>query len=541
MNKALIRGLATGISITVGTWVVTTGVVAHQTYRALQQRDLSSFDQHIQRLDTLVKPLHLLTVQQLATLQLVETGANCSQTITQTQQDLTTYSQILLDSNQTSTEVIQQLPLDYHQVQTCVNQLADECNRSHLVKQFAGQTCQQLFSYQQLLTDLEPQVDYWLNQDHTILVVLQNNQELRATGGFMGSYAKIKLNQGKITDLTISDIYEPDGQFPGFVTPPPGVAEYLSEGHGLRLPDSNWNPDFPMAAQQILHFFAQGKEQSIDNLIAINLSVIKRIMMVTGEIPLPDYGVAVTSDNVDQIARADRDEFFPGSQQKTNFLNALFTQLKFKLTQLTSQQQQELATILLESVRSKDLLAFSNDETLQNLYLKYQLAGALPNQPLLYLVESNVGINKANKDVYREVKLTVSDYRTTLAINFTNNNPLTAENEDSLHYINYQRLLVDPQFTIHQISVNGTVIDHWDSDQVVTAEGQKLTQIGFLVTVPEQQSTSVEIELTTDQPVTPFTILKQPGLPPTPYTVETATYTNSFLLEKDTDLTFSEK
>lgn len=120
--------------------------------------------------------------------------------------------------------------------------------------------------------------------NHRLVVLLQNSDELRATGGFMGSYAVIELNEGVIHQLHVQDIYVPDGQFTGFVTAPPGAAEYLSSGKGLRLPDSNWYPDFPTSAQSVMQFFALGKETQIKTIVAINVEVVEELLNITGPI-----------------------------------------------------------------------------------------------------------------------------------------------------------------------------------------------------------------------------------------------------------------
>lgn len=539
MNKKLGRWIGVGIILTVIGWWLTAIIFALGTYQNFHRQNITGTINQFQRLQQITHPLNLFTAHRSATLEFVDQGVVCLNQADTIQQDINTYYHQLLDPSQGNPELSQDLKSDFNQVTACLTSLNQLCQRSTIFQRIAQASCDQLDQSQQLATDISPLVPYLLDENHTFLVILQNNQELRATGGFMGSFAKIKLNGGQVSELTINDIYEPEGQFPGVVTAPPGVKEYLSEGHGLRLTDANWHPDFPTASQEILHFFAQGKEQSIDNFVALNLSVIKRIFTITGEIPLPDYGVVVTSDNVDQIARADRDQFFPGSQQKTNFLNALFTQLKFKLLTLTPQQQLEIMKVLIESIHSKDILAYSNDEVLQTFYHTYQVDGALPNQPLLYLVESNVGINKANKDIYREVELNLNDYRSKLTINFKNNNPQTQTSDvESLHYINYQRLVIDPAFTVAKIFVAGQAVESWDETEITTSTGQKLTQVGFLATVPEQQTSQVVIELATQTPVTNLTVIKQPGLPSTPYTVDTPDRHQTFLLEQDTSFQF---
>ncbi|MDP1743836.1 MAG: DUF4012 domain-containing protein, partial [Candidatus Amesbacteria bacterium] len=47
-----------------------------------------------------------------------------------------------------------------------------------------------------------------LNKDYVVL--LQNNTELRATGGFMGSYARLRFRNGTLQSTKFEDIYEPD-------------------------------------------------------------------------------------------------------------------------------------------------------------------------------------------------------------------------------------------------------------------------------------------------------------------------------------------
>ena len=109
-------------------------------------------------------------------------------------------------------------------------------------------------------------VEQLSSQQQKWIIIFQNSNELRATGGFMGSYSIIDINQGKIVSITTEDIYDADGQFPGFVDPPHGVKEYLSSGNGLRLPDANWNPDTKKSSQQVLHFFALGNKQNVSGV-----------------------------------------------------------------------------------------------------------------------------------------------------------------------------------------------------------------------------------------------------------------------------------
>lgn len=391
-----------------------------------------------------------------------------------------------------------------------------------------------------LVKNIDAAANELLVGQHRFIVVLQNSDELRATGGFMGSYASIELNEGVLKKLTIQDIYQPDGQFTGYVEAPAGAAEYLSAGQGLRLPDSNWNPDFPSSAQQIMQFFAFGKETQVDGVIAINLHVAEQLLTATGPIYLPDYGQTVTAENLSSLARADRSQFFPGSQQKRQFLQALFIQLKLQLAELFATQPETLAQLLLGEAHQKQIQAFALSEDLQKLFDNVQISGRMNtyrDQRYLSLIESNVGINKANRLVTRQVNLKIEPNVTEIQLEFSNQNPVTPLKDQRGDYINYQRIFVPPSFKVHDLIVNGSVLENWDENLVTTSTNEQIKQIGFLIAVPAKASGSATISLAHPTlPVNSMTIQKQSGLPPTPYRLQTPTKTIDFLLEKDVRL-----
>ena len=77
---------------------------------------------------------------------------------------------------------------------------------------------------------------------HTYMVLMQNNHEIRATGGLIGSYMLIDVNEGAITKMEEKEVYETDGQLTRVVDSPPVIAHVSPR---LYLRDSNDSPDFP--------------------------------------------------------------------------------------------------------------------------------------------------------------------------------------------------------------------------------------------------------------------------------------------------------
>ena len=84
--------------------------------------------------------------------------------------------------------------------------------------------------------------------NNTFIVLLQNNWELRPSGGFMGSYALVQFENNVLKDISVQDIYVPDGQIQGHVNPPKPVLQAFQQGF-WRLRDANWDPDFQKSAE----------------------------------------------------------------------------------------------------------------------------------------------------------------------------------------------------------------------------------------------------------------------------------------------------
>jgi hypothetical protein len=378
--------------------------------------------------------------------------------------------------------------------------------------------------------------EYLKSRPQTFLVVFQNTDELRATGGFMGSFAKVEIKDGLVQSLTIEDIYQPDGQFTGYVAAPPGVAEYLSSGNGLRLPDANWYPDFPTSAQTILSYFALGTENSITGVLSLNSSLVTTLLQMTGPITLPNSDTTVTAENFTQVARSDRATFFPGSRQKSMFLKSFLTQFKLALADLPPHKLPQLIQLFTTAGTHKEVQVFALDENLQQLAAQHQLDGSIqvPDtaDEYLFLVESNVGINKVNPLVSRSVKLDIADYQLTATITFTNQ---SSQDE----YINYQRVIVPPTTALHAAAFGGQDIplETIHDNSLTTYHKNQLRQYGILVAVPKNSQKTLQLTFTTPnyyQNTSPSVFIqKQAGLPATPYSLTFNGTTTELLLEHD--------
>ncbi|MBX4206107.1 DUF4012 domain-containing protein, partial [Candidatus Microgenomates bacterium] len=88
-----------------------------------------------------------------------------------------------------------------------------------------------------------------MDKPKTYLVLVQNNLELRPTGGEIGAFALVSFDHGKLTDIKVTDVSVADGQLVGKVDPPESLKKSLGESN-FWFKDSNWDPDFIVSAQK---------------------------------------------------------------------------------------------------------------------------------------------------------------------------------------------------------------------------------------------------------------------------------------------------
>ena len=260
---------------------------------------------------------------------------------------------------------------------------------------------------------------FGLYQPTKVLVLLQNNYELRPTGGFMGSYATFTFDKFKIKDFRIYDIYDADGHVSNYVTPPEAIQTAFQLG-SWRLRDANWSPDFPQSARTILWFFGQAGIESPDILAAVNLSAIEKIFKILPhDLYLSDYDLNVSAGTLWDIAQQhSQSDFFPGSKQKKEFIYDLSKELINEFTKLSVVKKIKLVTTLSGFFDEKDVQVYSVNSETQKTFSDLGWDGSL-KKPLcpglipfctperIKIVEANLGSNKSNCCVTRKVKLEV--------------------------------------------------------------------------------------------------------------------------------------
>lgn len=325
----------------------------------------------------------------------------------------------------------------------------------------------------------------------TYMVLFQNNMELRPTGGFIGSFALITFDKGKLIDTTVMDVYTADGQLKGHVEPPAAIKNYLGEANWY-LRDSNWDPDFPISATNAQWFLEKEIDREVDGVLAIDLHVVKSLLDYYGPVRLPDFNLELDSKNVyEKVQHEVESSFFPGSTKKASLLTALSESLMAKLfanTNASAAESAQIAGLFIEALEQKHMLLTFDNENAGNTVNHMNWNGSLPEgESWVSVVDANVGVNKANYFVTRNSELSVklsresTDYTLKVTLHNNASDPLDIKNQ----YKSYLRAVV-PAGEFASISIaNG------DNVQLVQPEITKSnlkTEAGVVVSVPPTES-----------------------------------------------------
>ncbi len=345
------------------------------------------------------------------------------------------------------------------------------------------------------------------------LVLFQNESELRATGGFIGSYGLLNFNKGKLIDLEIKDIYEADGQLDGHVEPPIEIKNHLGEANWY-MRDANWKADFTETAIDIQWFLKKETNVGVNGVIGIDLTVARSILEVIGEVYVPDFDEKINKDNLyEQAEFYAEKKFFPGSNQKASFLGGLGKQMFEEIKGLGMIKKIEMMSKVVDLLEKNEIqLAFNNQEIAKKMTGLgwsgeiYKGSCGTENcvMDYLYVVESNLGVNKANYFLYRNMEQTVDITNASLSriVKITYENTAKNTNWPGGDYKNYVRIYLPIDINLSQVvvmdGVDTTVKKVYKDSDLRIREINGKKEVGFLMTVPVMKKRIVEIRYTSN-------------------------------------------
>ncbi len=277
-----------------------------------------------------------------------------------------------------------------------------------------------------------------LSRDKRYLLVFQNNSELRASGGFLGSYALMDVSQGEISNLEVpgGGSYDTEAGLKVLVAAPEPLWLVNPLWHFW---DANWWPDWPTTAKNLMWFYSKSGGPSVDGVISLTPTVVERLLKITGPIDLSrEYGLTIDADNfwpsVETIVEANNlaktnPEVLAGFAATTvpvvsslpleqdldnnsdNKPKKIIGDLTAKILEilpqkLTPDNLVNLISAFSDSLAEKQLLFYFNDSYLETEVASRNWGGEIKAAPADYLlvVNTNIAGQKSDQKMKEEIE-----------------------------------------------------------------------------------------------------------------------------------------
>ena len=252
-------------------------------------------------------------------------------------------------------------------------------------------------------------IDKFLNNSHIFvdllggngprkyLFLFQNNQEMRATGGFIGSYGLLDISDGKIRKFFVDGIFNPDGQLKDKIVPPKPIQKVSA---AWSMHDSNWFPDFPTSAEKAIVFYEKTGGPTADGIITITPTIMEKLLEITGPIEMEDYGVVLDSENFIEKTQQEVEVDYDKEENRPKkiladlapiVLNKVFNAKDIKSISKT-------LGVISDGLDQKHILLYSQNEYLQNIISEQGWSGEVLSTPKDYISVINTNINGYKTD-----------------------------------------------------------------------------------------------------------------------------------------------
>jgi hypothetical protein len=335
------------------------------------------------------------------------------------------------------------------------------------------------------------------NQEKTYLILFQNNLEIRPGGGYLGSFAVLKTENGKIIYLKTYDLSNFDSQVESNMKPPYPLQETLGI-QSWKMRDSNFSPDFETNAQKAIEFYhLGGGQENFDGVIGVTSNVLGSLLKITGPIQLNDYPGTYDSSNAIisleyQVEKGYSDQGIE-KQDRKDIMNELFEEILNRINNLKTPQKIDLFESLIDSLNQKDIQIYFADPTLESQTELADWAGQVdPNwkNDFLMVVDANIGAFKSDYYVKRSIDYTIdlSQDQPTADLKITYDHTAVQKDWMTTNYRTYLRVYVP----------DGSHLDSWTNNDTSPVFGNEFGKkyFGSLVTVPVGETKTVELKYT---------------------------------------------
>ncbi len=288
------------------------------------------------------------------------------------------------------------------------------------------------------------------------LIILQNNHELRPTGGFIGSYGVMEINNGEITKLSTHDSYHLDmpvkDKFK--IEPPAPLKKYLGVNYWY-FRDANWSPDWPSSAEKIAWFYREenkllaspARPDQFDFIVAVTPDLITDFLDITGPIKVDNR--VYTKTNFMELLQSTTEKDYQAlglsSWNRKADIGRISAVMYDKLITSLDSRRPEILTTLQNNLNRKNILVYATNPDLASYLRSSNWDGHISQSKDDYVmvVDANLAALKTdaviNRNLDYQLQETPEGLVAKLTVNYANTGSYTWK---TTKYRSYTRVFV---------------------------------------------------------------------------------------------------
>ena len=314
-----------------------------------------------------------------------------------------------------------------------------------------------------------------IDRQRHYLLIAQNSDELRATGGFISGVALLRVDRGQISVGEFQDSFAVDDLSKRHPEAPEPLIRYMFAWQWL-FRDANWSPDLPTSARQLVRMYELDRGIKVDGVIAVNLNALPAILEAVGPISTAAGEEPVSGTNVvAKIKEYWTSPLVPATPadwwyHRKDYVGDLLKAVMGRLMSGEFNRSRAVESIA-ELARTKDLWVYvEGSDGAASLVVPQDGTLYHGTGDALMLVDSNVGFNKVDSNMQRSIDYTVQvepsgSVRGTVVITYTN------------------KSTASDAYCVHQPLYLGTYVDlqqgcYWNYVRVVVPPGSELLLAG---------------------------------------------------------------
>lgn len=247
------------------------------------------------------------------------------------------------------------------------------------------------------------------DREKIYLLLFQNDKELRATGGFLTSYALFKVEKGKIRIERSDDIYSLDNSISSHPVAPREILTYHKGVNQFYIRDSNLSPDFPTSVELFNSLYSKsGQKVNYDGIIAMDSKILVDMLTIFGD---TDADGVTFSSKIDKRCNCpqviyqlfdmvDRPVNYVKENRKGILGDLMYTLFYKALGFSPSKYWGRLMEMMFENLQKKHILLYFTDAQMQKSVENLNFGGTIKDYSSDYLHINNVNFAGAKSNMF---------------------------------------------------------------------------------------------------------------------------------------------